>query len=290
MRTALHALRSKIGRNMEQGEYAIAPHQIGLSYDAFTPPLNAGKINTQQREAWLNECQEISISPEYWTFFERWKGSFKGAECRLQEIVLTSRLLMGHGNPSGADVGLTAHRIWGAPMIPGSSLKGLLANYVDAVYGPGPDGDQPEERQHWSGVQWQGRRIVGAPGKHYARIFGSPSVEGEQKAEHGGLLEFQDALYVPNSAPSNRPFAVDVLTVHQKPYYDNKGEKPPTDWYSPVPVSFITVKPGVKLLLALTGPADWTDLAMQLLIEALGYWGAGGKTAAGYGRAKRSGP
>jgi CRISPR-associated protein Cmr6 len=52
------------------------------------------------------------------------------------EVELLSRLLVGHGTQSPTEVGLTTHRTWGVPVVPGTALKGLLSHYVDAVYGP----------------------------------------------------------------------------------------------------------------------------------------------------------
>src|SRR5690606_20321350 len=52
----------------------------------------------------------------------------------------------------------------------------------------------------------------------------------------------------------------------------------------PTPIAFLTVRPGACFLFALSGPADCTELAAQLLREALEKWGVGGKTSAGYGR------
>jgi CRISPR-associated protein Cmr6 len=196
------------------------------------------------------------------------------------EVEARSRLLIGHGNPSGADVGLTVHRTWGVPVIPGSALKGLTAHYVDAVYG----GDEPERRQ-WLGPTWRDGRVRKGDhaGAAFGALFGAPAVDGEEGSERGGIVAFHDALYVPGSA-KDRPFARDVLTVHQKPYYDNKGGDWPNDWTSPNPVGFITVRPGARFLLALTGPQAWRERAMELLLKALTEWGVGGKTSAGYGR------
>jgi hypothetical protein len=75
-----------------------------------------------------------------------------------------------------------------------------------------------------------------------------------------------------------------VLTVHQTSYYDPSRNTFPNDYDSPKPVAFLTVRPGARLLFALSGPADWTELAERLLRDALDHWGVGGKTSAGYGR------
>lgn len=109
---------------------------------------------------------------------------------------------------------------------------------------------------------------------------------GPAEPAAAGLVTFCDALYVPGTGEGS-PFAGDVLTVHQEPYYDQAGAVPPTDHYDPNPVSFLTVRKGVGFLLALVGPAKWTSLAMTLLEEALARDGVGGKTSSGYGRLQR---
>ncbi len=68
-----------------------------------------------------------------------------------------------------------------------------------------------------------------------------------------GAVVFHDALYVPRSCADDRPFAADVLTVHQKAYYDSEGATSPNDYDSPNPVAFLTVRPGARLLFALSG-------------------------------------
>jgi CRISPR-associated protein Cmr6 len=184
-------------------------------------------------------------------------------------------------------------------VVPGSALKGLLAHYVDAVYGPAdpacPPWEQPEDdrpRANYQGSLWRGRRIQRGPGEIYRALFGAADAEEDARMhERGfdagasaGLVMFHDALYVPDSVADNKPFAADVLTVHQKTYYETAGLRWPNDYDGPRPVAFLSVRPGVKMLLALSGPPDWTELAERLLLDALTKWGVGGKTSAGYGR------
>jgi CRISPR-associated protein Cmr6 len=189
------------------------------------------------------------------------------------------------------------HHTWGVPVIPGSALKGLVAHYVDATYGPTDPGKAPWEqlgdervRADYQGVTWNGRRIERGPGAIYRALFGAPDARGDATMrEQGfvagaaaGLVTFHDALYVPGSL-HNKPFAADVLTVHQKGYYDSSGQSAPNDYDSPNPVAFLTVRPKCRLLLALSGPSEWAELGAQLLADALKTWGVGGKTAGGYG-------
>lgn len=284
-------LRDSIGREV--------PDHLGLAYDAWAPTEVAdGKVSDDNRRPWLEKLAELAVSPDYARSFERWKASFSGTGDRLAELTLASRLLIGHGNASATDVGLTVHHTWGVPVIPGSALKGLVAHYVDATYRPIDASKKPWEQQgdervraEYQGVTWNRRRIERGPGAVYRALFGAPDArEDATMREHGfetgataGLVTFHDALYVPGSSTDDRPFAADVLTVHQKGYYDSSGQSAPNDYDSPNPVAFLTVRPKCRLLLALSGPSEWTELAAQLLADALKNWGVGGKTTAGYG-------
>ncbi|MCC6526641.1 MAG: type III-B CRISPR module RAMP protein Cmr6 [Polyangiaceae bacterium] len=274
------------------------PDHVALAYDAWGPIGDDGKLPDDRRARWLSGLASISVAPDYARSFERWKASFSAPGHRLAELTLAGRLLIGHGNSSASDVGLTVHHTWGVPVIPGSALKGLVAHYVDATYGPTDPGkkpwDQPGDeraRAEYQGVTWNRRRIERGPGAVYRALFGaSDAREDDAMREHGlaagaaaGVVAFHDALYVPGSLADNKPFAADVLTVHQKGYYDSSGQSAPNDYEGPNPVAFLTVRPKCRLLLALSGPIEWTELAGQLLGDALRTWGIGAKTAAGYG-------
>lgn len=275
------------------------PDHPGLAYDAWAPVGDDGKLPDDRRAGWLSALAAISVPRDYPRSFELWRKSFSAPGDRVFELVLASRLLVGHGNSSAIDVGITVHHTWGVPVIPGSELKGLVAHFVDAVYGPDDPERMPWEqegdertRADYQGVTWRGRRIKRGPGAVYRALFGAPDAqEDDAMRERGfdagasaGLVTFHDALYVPTGRGDDRPFAVDVLTVHQKGYYDSSGGSWPNDYDSTNPVVFLTVRPGVRLLFALSGPADWTELAERLLCDALEKWGVGGKTSAGYGR------
>jgi CRISPR-associated protein Cmr6 len=275
------------------------PEHVGLAYDAWAPVGDDGKVPDERRTEWLSALAALAVAPDYSRPFLRWKQSFSAPGDRVFELVLASRLLVGHGNASATDVGMTVHHTWGVPVIPGSALKGVCAHYVDAIYGPSDPARKPGEREgderaraDYEGVTRSGRRIERGPGAVYRALFGAPEADeddalrkqGHEAGASAGLVTFHDALYVPGSAPHDKPFAVDVLTVHQKSYYDSSGGHWPNDYESPNPVAFLTVRPGVRLLFALSGPADWTELAERLLRDALEKWGVGGKTSAGYGR------
>ncbi len=278
---------------------AGAPEHLGLAYETWAPVGNDGKVPDGDRARWLADVAKVAVPADYSRAFQRWKASFSAPADRVFELVLASRLLIGHGNASATDVGLTVHHTWGVPVIPGSALKGLLAHYVDAVHGPDDPEHEPWEqegdqrtRAEYQGVLWHDRHIQRGPGAVYRALFGAPDARedgalrerGFDAGASAGLITFHDALYMPKGGENDRPFAGDVLTVHQKGYYDSSGESWPNDYDSPNPVAFLTVRPGARFLFALSGPADWTELAERLLRDALASWGIGGKTSADYGR------
>lgn len=275
------------------------PEHLGLAYNAWAPVGDDGKVSDAERTDWLSALAGTVISTDYQRAYERWKTSFSASGHRVFELVLASRLLVGHGNPSAVDVGLTVHHTWGVPLIPGSALKGLLAHYVAAVYGPDDQSLPPwmqigeaKARVDCQGITWSGGCIERGPGPVYRALFGAPDArQDDEMRTHGfdagasaGTVVFHDALYVPNSIVGDKPYALDVLSVHQKQYYNSKGGRWPNDYDDPNPVTFLTVRPGACLLFALSGPEDWTALAERLLRDALERWGVGGKTSAGYGR------
>lgn len=293
------ALRNLLG--------AIIPDHAALAYERYAPVDEYGRIPDSRRRSWLEELERIPIPRGYPAAFEQWRGSLDDGHTRSSGVRLTGRLLIGHGNLSATEIGLTLHHTWGVPVVPGSALKGLTAHYVDAVYGPDSRGPHPfdpavtggaAERARFQGITWRDGRPEHGPGDVYRTIFGAPPAEDDLEFEGAGETQgsviFHDAWYVPPEVtPGNAmpllPLAQDVITVHQKTYYEAAGRgHSPNDYDDPVPISFLTVKPGTLFLLAVSGPPALTELALHLLHAALEEWGVGGKTSSGYGRLVQS--
>jgi len=280
-----------------------APSHLGLAYNSWAPVDATGKIPNATRAGWLEELQSSSAPEDYAVSFVTWKASFRQPGDQVWELSLASRLLIGHGTTSATDVGLVVHHTWGVPVIPGSALKGLAAHYTASVYGPSDPSlapwDQPaddeRDRASFQGSIWKGDTVQRGPGEMFRLLFGAPEAQEDEMLRQRGLgagattgqVQFHDALYVPGTGAEKekpKPFAVDVMTPHQVGYYRYAGAAWPTDYDDPNPVPFLTVRPGVTMLFALSGPADATDLARRILTEALSSWGVGGKTSSGYGR------
>lgn len=294
-------------------ETTLYPDHAGLAYDIWSPigaeakrdeeqrdarPKGLDEKDKARRESWFGALERLNAPQGYRVAYKRWERTLRASGALVFKVRAKSRLLVGHGNPAPTEVGLTLHRTWGVPMIPGSALKGLLAHYVRVTYGPAEEtAAHPRDPQHpepdrapFQGVTWEGKRLVQGPGDVYRRIFGAPDVDGSNPLELGacrGKVVFEDALWVPEQ--DKIPLARDILTVHQKSYY--RSAILPNDYDEPQPIAFLTVRPGARFLIALSGPADEKPLllrARRYLEEALEEWGVGGKTAAGYGRLARA--
>ena len=203
--------------------------------------------------------------------FGRWKSSFAPDKPFQQKLLETvGRLIVGLGTENVLETGLTLHHTYGVPIIPGSALKGLASHYCHDVWGRRHDELAPE-----------GSMLFRRGGKHHSLLFGTP--------DDGGIITFHDAWIVPESL-NEGALRLDVMTPHHPKWQRN--DAPPTDFDSPVPVSFLSVAGTFDVRLSWSGPAGaprdqaegWTALAMQLLQEALAEWGVGGKTSSGYGR------
>ena len=289
------AVRASIGH--------LVGHHVGLAYTTLAPVGPDGKVpdgeKVGQRGAWLEDLAIVPVAEDYRAYLDAWIDSFRGTTCRLFRLTLDRRLLIGHGNTSGSDVGLTVHHTWGTPLIPGSALKGITAHHVAESYGRPLDAAvAAPPRELWRGVTWKGRSVARGPGPSYRGLFGAPDAEDDVTGAAGatrGFVVFHDAQYLgvadrlvrdelsPNPERTC-PFDRDVLTVHQSTYYNGHGAIDPSDHDDPNPVGFLTVSPRVQFVVALEGPADWTALAHRLLGEALASRGVGGKSTSGYGR------
>jgi len=290
-------MRSALKNALDRDESATTAHP-GLLYERYVPLIygdeapakpdeKTPKIGTirspDDREKLLRQVAAIPVSEAYRTAFRRWRATVQPPVVTY-EVETTGRLLLGHGNPAPTEVGLTLHHVYGVPILTGTALKGLLSHYLAS----------------WGGPEWRGLgydedgRPAQAPSDYHGTLFGVPNLRladgQEQEGKAGGVL-FEDAWLMPGK--DDRPLCVDVLTPHQDDYYGTFGEGAfPNDWTDPNPVTFLTVKPGTRFLLAIS-PAlagrecEGAALAMAHLLDALEEWGLGAKTFAGYGRLRR---
>lgn len=182
------------------------------------------------------------------------------------------RLAVGLGDKSNAhEIGLSLHGTYGWPVIPASSLKGLTAAWAAATAEEGVGDVDPADV----------RRVMGTP-RQRPGTSASAAPAAEEAAQ--GTVRFLDAI----PAGQSVKVALDVLTPHVKPYYETTSPdstrlaEPPAEYHNPVPVNFLAVAGTFAVDLYGTSKAD-VDLAVRWLVKAGDEFGAGGKTAAGYG-------
>jgi CRISPR-associated protein Cmr6 len=226
-----------------------------------------------------------SLRAVYAGAYRRWDQSFAvDKPFRSERLATAGRLIVGLGTVNILDAGLRLHHTYGVPIVPGSALKGLASHYCDEIWGQRHLGDDaPQDNKPFR----RKRPTDELEGPYHRLLFGA--------AEDGGVITFHDAWIIPESLDEGA-LRLDVMTPHH-PGWQNNGEVPPTDFDSPVPVSFLSVEGTFDVRISWSGPANtppekaeaWTDLAMRILCEALAEWGIGGKTSSKYGRLERAG-
>ena len=170
-------------------------------------------------------------------------------------------LAAGLGNSNVIESGLALNHVYGMPLLPGSSIKGITSHYCSEIFGAidpdyrGPNPDSPLE----------------PAGRIYEALFGKIAPEKEQEA---GLLRFYDAWILPESV--SECFVTDVMTPHHG-----------NDFADPTPINFLTVRGKFEIFIGcgnLEADRKWIEFAFSLVEEALKNYGIGGKIRAGYGK------
>ena len=169
------------------------------------------------------------------------------------EGTVRSRMALGLGIESVLEIGCRLHATYGVPVIPASSLKGVVRAAM-AAEGSRPDAVSAEK---WSQIE--------------GFLFGSEEAKG--------FARFFDAWWVPEDGKSG--LVVDVMTPHHSEYYT--GGKAPVETESPVPVQFLAVTG--RFRFTVQGPnAKWTAELEKLVKQVLREYGVGAKRNSGYGR------
>lgn len=162
-----------------------------------------------------------------------------------------SGLCIGMGRDSAIENGITLEKNLGIPIIPSSSIKGVVRSYV-TLYGSKADIEKIDV------------------------YFGSDDDQNPKAGE----VDFLDAYMINGS----NAYKVDIINNHFSDYYQ-KEDVPPNDWFNPIPVYFLTVSEGKTFEFTILGKDEKIIADVQNLIEkAFKEIGVGGKTSVGYGR------
>ena len=212
----------------------------------------------------LDLACDLPLSSPYQSAYQRWRDIMlaraKEGNAYLWAGKVDGRLFLGTGGVSPLEAAVTLHHTYGLPSLPGSALKGLARAYASEKL----DGQNP-----WI-EQGQIEVLFGREPK---------TMNGEWDGGDAGYVVFHDAWWMPGS--NKHPLTREIVTVHHPDYYTSKGKTPATDFDSPTPNVQVAIQG--SFLFAVEGPTQWAAFAMKLLQAALQAWGAGAKTAAGYG-------
>ena len=188
------------------------------------------------------------------------------------------------GTPSALDTGITLHRLYGFPYIPGSGLKGATRRFrfamiADALGIPAldprkiercrkarrltpreklekllalEDGELPHKKleQLFSSLQ-QDREVLDQP--NGIRDITLPTLREEYAATfrrafgnnaRQGEVVFMDALPQRLIINGKSILELDIINPHYQAYYTGKKHTPPADYLKPVPVYFLALRAG----------------------------------------------
>jgi CRISPR-associated protein Cmr6 len=253
----------------------------------------------QGSQAIISFNKQVGSQALYNSIQKRQNNQIKNQGLNLSPIPIELkndyRLIIGLGNESVYENGMTLHHIYGIPYIPASAVKGITRSWI-ITEAFGSD-EKAESRANEDNL--------------FTYIFGKGG-DGDDDGNKGNAYFF-DAF--PTTVPKIEP---DITNNHYQSYYD--GNTPPADWISPNPVFFLTVKEGkfcfqvgVKKNVTCKGlktdgilkedenlrmyklPEDRDifsndtnilDIITGWLKDALEHHGIGAKTAVGYGRMK----
>lgn len=292
---------------------------IGLLFERYThfqqgwELKDIGRRKPSSKQHLLNELVKVTEQAddkERGAFAGRWQKMVSPAEA--WQMTPTWRFVTGMGNKTALEVGFTFHRVYGFPYIPSSSLKGLaravalleiaqqaqlpllgLQEVLPLIKSQRKEDKTP--MQHLEAALLQQplenkrkpeecypaalQKLVGADGYEKVKVLAEQFRKVFGTQHNVGQAIFHDAI------PAAKPkLEVDVMTVHYPDYYQK--DRPPADTQSPTPIPFLTVgQTPFWFAVGWQGDPDQAayDKAIEWLKFGLMEFGAGAKTAVGYG-------
>lgn len=248
-------MRKSIRDVIEASNHAGLKLQHGLTGNDET-----GKSLHRGRVAGTKFTQQPDANA-YKLAFDRFDSAMKQPGVVRIRAELAGPLAASLGVASPTENGIALFHTYGAPTIPGSSIKGAFRRAVESL-----DTKLTAEQKVF---------LVGSD--HAAN-------KGDEAGRAGRLI-FHDAWYEPAPIPES-PLHPDIMTPHHGGYYSKAGAVAPADFEDPVPVGFVSVKRGTKFVFFVECPTTdpaWLAFVRSALSYTLTELGLGAKTNAGYG-------
>lgn len=196
--------------------------------------------------------------------FKRWLG-VTAQENNFVTTVATidGRLFTGLSTGGSLETGVITQHTYGMPMIAGSSVKGAVRQYAEAIQ-----------------LNAETLAILFGHGEDDAKN----DQDGNILENTAGYLVWHDAWWIPNTS-EKFPFTKEIVTVHHQDYYNGKQDEA-TDFDSPTPNQQVAVQG--SFFFVIEGDQKWGEFAKLLLEKVLYEKGLGAKASSGYGYFKQA--
>lgn len=254
----------KIRKNIDR-----LPENLSLLFDRFSSHIDepANRESTQKQKVMehLISYYPPSIASSdtgdmhiYRYAFNQWKKYLQNSpDITCFTLLSIAPMVIGLGEQNVHEFGIALQLPWATPYIPGTAVKGVTSAFAHRC----------------GGDEWQKMPC----GPSSLALFGGTD---ENDKSYAGTVDFLPAWWVPDHA---KPFAKDIITLHNKSYYQ-QGNVWPDGSDSPLPNAFAVIRPGQSFLFAIKGPEQWIETAAQMVKMAATQQGFGAKTRVGYGR------
>ncbi|GGZ97284.1 hypothetical protein GCM10007162_11800 [Ignatzschineria ureiclastica] len=239
----MHLMREKL-RPLVQRLQSAHP---GLLMQRGLPIWEEGEKEAKHRL--VEQVANVNCPEVYPLAFERWMQLTQKEQFAHIAAKVDGRLFTGLALGGTLETGMTTHHTYGTPLIAGSSIKGAVRAYAESI-----------------NIEADILRI----------LFGAGDDDGSETA---GSLIWHDAWWVPRDQ-SIKPFAKEVVTVHEQSYYSEKSDIA-TGTESPIPNLQIAIQG--EFYFVVEGEPAWARYAADLLNHTIQEQGLGAKTATGYG-------
>lgn len=222
----------------------------------------------EQKNKMLEMLCSFSMNKEqqesYQYAFDRWKTLMqKRQDCLGFTIKSSTKCLLGMGNASVHEFGVSLNYPFGVPYIPGNTIKGLLSSYL-ARHG---------------GDDWYKNAKDSKKSDLQVELFGGDIEQESKKNTYIGSVVFNDAWIEPLN---DKWYVPDIINVHHQSYYAEK--RFPDGIENPMPIKIAAMAPGQEFFVSIQGNDDAVKFLLPVLENALREEGIGSKTATGYGR------
>ncbi|MDO5650908.1 MAG: type III-B CRISPR module RAMP protein Cmr6 [Moraxella sp.] len=217
----------------------------------------------------LRRIAGVNADELYKQALSRWQLSTQRDDFACVFAKVQGRMMMGLSLGGALDTGVISQHSYGMPMIPASSVKGVVRDYFERLYQAYDEQGKPlfHDKKPVLDDKWQAVSDV---------LFGTD----DDSNANAGYVIWHDAWWM---ADTTKPFVVDVVTVHHQKYYGDEAtlSNALDNTENPIPNEQLAVQGG--FYFAVQGSDGWADYAKKLLSKALTDSGMGAKGSSGYG-------